>query len=85
MVIRIQGQATSSRQPVDSSSLASVGYDRGSRTLEVEFRKGGVYRYFEVPASLHESLLRAPFKGRFFAAELRGRFPYARVAPSEPR
>lgn len=79
------GQQTPPRQPLKSSSLASVGYERGSRTLELEFRKGGVYRYFEVPAALHEALLRAPSKGRFFAAELRNRFPYARVSPSELR
>jgi hypothetical protein len=81
--MQVQGQPTSSRRPVESSSLVSVGYERGSRTLEVEFRKGGVYRYFEVPATLHESLLRATSKGRFFATEVRDRFPYARVSPSE--
>ena len=29
------------RQPVDSSNLASVGYDSNSEVLEVEFRKSG--------------------------------------------
>lgn len=76
---------TSHRQRVESSSLTSVGYETGSRTLEVEFRKGGVYRYFEVPASLHESLMKASSKGRFFAAEVRDRFPYARVFQSDLR
>ena len=41
------------RQPVESSSLASVGYEERTRTLEVEFHNGGVYQYLEVPASVH--------------------------------
>lgn len=67
------------RQPVESTSLAAVGYDPLSRVLEVQFRKGGIYRYSEVPASVHELLMQAPSKGRFFVAEVRDHFPYARV------
>ena len=69
----------SRRQGVESTSLASVGYDLASRTLEVEFHKGGVYRYFGVPSSVHESLMKAPSKGRFFVTEVRDRFPYSRT------
>lgn len=70
----------SPRQPVESSSLASIGYDLSTRTLEVEFRKGGIYRYFGVPATVRQSLMEAASKGRFFLAEIRNRFPYTRSA-----
>ena len=40
------------RAPVDSSSIATVGYDPASRTLEIEFRDGDVYQYFNVPAGI---------------------------------
>lgn len=73
------------RQPVDSSSLASVGYDPTSQTLEVEFRNGGVYRYFGVPVSVCEALLSASSKGGFLVAEVRHQFPYVRVSgPPHP-
>lgn len=68
------------RQRVQSSCLTSVGYQAASRTLEVEFRNGSVYRYFEVPACVHEALIEAPSKGRFFATEVRDRFACARPA-----
>jgi hypothetical protein len=64
---------------VESSSLASVGYDSASRTLDVEFRKGSVYRYFEVLPSIYQSLLKAPSMGRFFVTQVRDRFPYTRL------
>ncbi len=37
------------RDPVVSSNLASAGYDAETRTLEVEFSNGAVYRYGDVP------------------------------------
>ncbi|RYD70172.1 MAG: KTSC domain-containing protein, partial [Verrucomicrobiaceae bacterium] len=35
------------RATVTSSNLEAVGYHLESRTLEVEFRHGGVYLYFD--------------------------------------
>jgi hypothetical protein len=67
------------RTPVQSSDLASVGYDASRRMLEIEFRSGGIYRYLEVPAEIHERLLAAESKGRFFAAHIRDRFRHERV------
>ena len=31
------------RESVESSNIASIGYDEASRTLEVEFLNGSVY------------------------------------------
>lgn len=42
------------RDPVSSSNIASIGYDPGSETLEIEFTNGSIYQYFNVPAGLHE-------------------------------
>jgi len=59
------------RSVVSSSSLRSVGYDRGGRLLEIEFRHGGVYRYHDVPSSVFAELMRSPSKGRFFNERVR--------------
>jgi hypothetical protein len=65
---------------VESTTLAVVAYDEARELLQLEFRSRTVYRYFDVPARVHEDLLRAPSQGRYFNAEIRGRFRYARVA-----
>jgi hypothetical protein len=64
---------------VESSSLRSVEYDPACEALEIEFRSGRVYRYFQVPRSLHEALMAAPSKGRFFVAQIRNRFSYLQL------
>jgi hypothetical protein len=67
------------RKPVQSSDLASVGYDAKLRLLEIEFHSGGIYRYREVPPEIHGQLLAAGSKGRFFATRIRDQFRCERV------
>ncbi len=66
------------RKPIDSSAIASIGYDPDREELEVEFTSGNVYRYFAVPEDVYEDLLRAPSKGRFFGSSIRGQYESAR-------
>jgi hypothetical protein len=52
------------REPVDSSTIASIGYMPQRCTLEVEFRDSGdVYLYFDVPAQEHAEFMAAESKG----------------------
>jgi len=67
------------RLTVDSSNIVSVGYDSSSQTLEIEFGSGGIYQYYNVPQSIYDELIGAASKGRFFASQIKDRFPYARV------
>jgi hypothetical protein len=67
------------RDSVLSSSLSEVGYDSSSRTLEIEFTGGRIYRYKGVPKGTYSALLEAPSKGQFFNREIRDRFPYSRA------
>jgi hypothetical protein len=64
---------------VESSSIASVGYDAAEVTLEVEFVTGRVYRYIGVPAWLHDAFLAAPSKGQFFNTLIRDRYIYDEI------
>jgi hypothetical protein len=68
------------RESVVSSQLRSVGYDEEALTLEVEFQKRGTYRYFDVPANVHVSLMSAQSKGRYFNSEIRNRYRCKRTA-----
>jgi hypothetical protein len=62
------------RQSVSSSNLASVGYDPGSETLEIEFLNGRIYQYYNVPEFMHERLMQAPSVGTFFNAEIKNAY-----------
>ena len=51
------------RTRVKSSGVRSIGYDAASRALEVEFARGRVYRYRDVPPEVFDELERAESKG----------------------
>lgn len=59
------------RTQVTSSNVVSVGYDSTTSTCEVEFRHGGVYQYFDVPASEYAALLAAPSVGGYLDAHIK--------------
>ena len=63
------------RRAVESSAIASVGYDEATAELEIEFVSGEVYRYFAVPRSVHAGPLSAPSLGRYFQHRIRDRYP----------
>jgi hypothetical protein len=70
---------TVQRLSVASETVASVGYDRGSMTLEIEFTSGRVYQYFGVPEQVRDELVGAPSIGAYFNAAIRGSYRYART------
>ena len=45
----------------------------------MEFQGGRVYQYFDVPESVFQEFLSASSKGKFFHANIKGSFRYARV------
>lgn len=53
------------RIPIQSSNLASVGYDETTSVLEVEFINGNIYQYFDVPIHIYKGLMNATSKGRY--------------------
>lgn len=67
------------REPVASSTIIAVGYDEPSQTLEVEFKTGSVYQYYNVTQSLFEQLMQSASKGQFLAYQIKNAYPYSRV------
>jgi len=65
--------------PVDSSNIASIGYDPDTQTLQVEFSNGHVYQYFDVPEVVFREFLAAPSKGVYLHAGIKGNYRYARI------
>ncbi|HEV2782493.1 MAG TPA: KTSC domain-containing protein [Actinophytocola sp.] len=67
------------REPVESSVVRSVGYDRSNQVLEIEFHNDRVYRYFVVPHAVYRELREAPSFGRYFNEKVRDRYPARQV------
>lgn len=65
---------------VESSTLATIAYDRIRELLQLEFNSRALYQFFGVPATVHEALLRAASKGSYFNQAIRGKFPYRRIS-----
>lgn len=67
------------REPVSSSTIISVGYEAASETLEIEFKSGGTYQYYNVPQSIHQQFMESDSKGKFHHANIKNSFPNSRV------
>ena len=67
------------RKQVESSNLASIGYDVNSEILEVEFKHGGVYQYSDVPEKVYEELMNADSHGVYFSANIRNEYEYKKL------
>ena len=67
------------RTPVESSTVASIGYDSDTSTLEVEFQNGSIYQYFDVLEHVFDGFVQAPSKGQYLHQEIRDAYRYARM------
>jgi KTSC domain len=67
------------RIQVESSNLASVGYDEATKTLEIQFHSGGIYEYDDVEKEIYDDLMKAESKGSYFMSMIRGAYSYSRV------
>jgi hypothetical protein len=64
---------------VESSTLATIAYDKTRELLQLEFNSRALYQYLGVPATVHEALLGASSKGSYFNRAIRGKFRYSRI------
>jgi hypothetical protein len=71
------------RQPVNSSDIASIGYDAATETLEIEFKAMGIYRYFSVPKNVADDFQRTPSPGKFFRQHIKVKYAWEKVGRAE--
>ena len=67
------------RTQVNSSNIASIGYDSHNHILEVEFHNGSIYHYLNVPASIYDELMEANSHGKYLNSMIKGTYQYQRV------
>jgi len=65
---------------VESSWIASVGYEETSSTLEIRLRDGHAYQYFEVPRHHFLALTSGEGSvGRYVNRNIRDAYRYKRI------
>ena len=64
------------RLVVKSSALTSMGYDEGTRVLELEYKNGTVYRFKEVPRRVWDELRRTDAIGAYVNANIRDKYDF---------
>ena len=67
------------RQSVVSTNVASVGYNQHLHVLEIEFSRGAIYRFLDVPRSVYRELMETSSKGHFINENLRGHYRFVHV------
>ncbi len=66
------------RVRLGSSAIATIAYDKEMRSLDVEFRGGDTYRYFNVSKSIYRELLKAESAGAYWN-EVKDKFAFAKL------
>jgi hypothetical protein len=67
------------RASVNSSNLASIGYDEQNEILEIEFNHGGIYQYYDVPTDVHNELMNASSHGKYFIANIKDNYNFKKI------
>lgn len=67
------------RLNVNSTDLTSVGYNADSQTLEIEFKSGGIYQYFNIPEGVYSALINANSHGKYFNQNIRDVYQCSKI------
>jgi hypothetical protein len=60
----------------DSSAIARAFYSEASATLDLWYKGGDRYRYFDVPLAIYEALVSAPSAGEYVNLEIKPLYRY---------
>lgn len=66
-------------EDVQSSNLDAVKYDEEKLQLEVRFKGGSTYRYYDVPPRQYIALMNASSHGSYFYHNIRTSYAYTRL------
>ncbi len=65
--------------PVKSSTIKAIGYLSTSRLMYVQFKRGDLYEYKDVPIDVYHALMSADSKGKYLGNHIRDRFEFKKV------
>lgn len=69
--------------PVESTMLVSVAYSPDRTLLDLEFRDGTLYRFFDVPETCFQQFMTADSKGAYFNHHIRNSFRHQLLTATE--
>lgn len=61
-------------QPVISTAIRSIGYDKMNQRLRIQFAQGHSYDFCRVPEHIYNGLMSAHSKGRYYDQYIRDRY-----------
>lgn len=64
---------------VDSSMIRCISYEASNATLEIEFKSGPVWQYFDFPESLWCEFKGAESKGKYFLREIKNKYTESQI------
>ena len=67
------------RKNIESSMISSIGYDAVISILEIEFKSGPVWQYFDFPEPVWYEFEASDSKGKFFHREIKGQYSESQV------
>lgn len=62
----------------ESSNIARIVYKSDKKTLYITFKRGGTYRYDNVPANIALDLKNAESVGKFFQDNIKNKFNFSK-------
>jgi lysyl-tRNA synthetase class 2 len=65
--------------PETDDMIRGIRYDEERHRLLIRFADGDEFAFVGVPGEVHRSFADAGSKTEFFAAEIRGRYPYNKL------
>lgn len=69
-------------KPVESSNLKAVGHD--GQNLFVDFHNGSSYKFLNVPSDIFSAIQQAGSAGKYFHAQIQGKFESEKLADADP-
>jgi len=63
----------------NSSSLDYMDFNPGTNILEIGFKRGAIYKYFDVPSSVALELMQEESAGKFFSKNVAKVFQYEEI------
>lgn len=67
-------------KPVQSSQISEIGYSPALQLLRVQFKKGQIYEYNDVPKEIYEAMETATSVGKFFSAVIKSKYALHRIS-----
>jgi lysyl-tRNA synthetase class 2 len=58
-------------------------YDPATKTFNIEFNNGSIYKYQDVPAEVYQNLVTAPSQGQYFNEHIKAEYAYDQLRLSQ--